>query len=833
LNDQRNPTNGCFQPFIGNASAATANLPIVAATSSDLRHAFRVLIRQPVFAGAVIATLVLVIGASVAIVSVIQGMLLRPLPYPAGDRLIAIDASAGGELGKLASRELREIARDSRVIEDLAAFYPSQYNITGGGPPEALVTTIGTSNLFRVFGVPMLQGESWPEALDWNTNFTVVLGHGLWMRRYGGDPSVVGRAVQLDGAPYTVTGVLPPAFDYPMKTDLYRAVTGYTPPDGRRFTVVARLRQGATLAEAAAELDGFAARFAQMYPESNRGLRFVARPLRDVFIGRARPYLWLLGAAVLIVIVIACANLMNLMLARALQRRAELAVRTALGAGRWRIVRLAGTEALLVAALGALGGFFLGRWAVTAITAVARFQLPFWIDLQPDATTAAAAATLALMMAFAVSVLPALHVARSDVSTAVVASSPRAGGSAGQRRALAALVASQIAFAVVVLAGAALMGRTMKAIAGVDAGFQATNAVTFRTDPPWTRYGTIESVAEFYRRALERLAALPGAVAVTSNASLPFGGLPDVTKTVVIEGQAAPVNASEQPFVNYQVVSPDYFDVMKVPLRAGRVFTEHDRINTMPVAVISERAAARFWPGADPIGKRMRMTWRVTGTGANSDAEVVLTVIGVVGDVRFDGLAREPGLDLYASHFQTFAGDTFLVVMTKGDPASLAGSVARAVQDVDPDQSIFDVQLMRSRMDATVWQQRTTAAVLGALGVLAVVLAAVGVYGVLAYAVASRAREIGVRRALGASDRAVILEVLRNGMTPVVIGGVVGMVITLVTVRTLGGLLYGVAPFDPVSLLASPAVLGTVALLACLIPARRALMVHPADALRV
>jgi predicted permease len=385
---------------------------------------------------------------------------------------------------------------------------------------------------------------------------------------------------------------------------------------------------------------------------------------------------------------------------------------------------------------------------------------------------------------------------------------------------------------VVVLSCAALMGRTMAAIARVDSGFQSTRAVTLRVDPPWTRYGSTEAVAEFYRRAIDRLANLPGATGATSNASLPFGGLPDVTKPVAVEGRAAPLMAEERPFVNYQVVSPNYFEVMGVPLRSGRVFTEHDTQDTMPVSVVSERTAARFWPGQDPLGKRLRTTWRVTGTGANSDADVILTVVGVVGDVRFTGLATEPGLDLYTSHFQTFAGDTFLVVTTHGDPGALAGSVARAIRDVDSEQSIFDIRVMSDRMEATVWQQRTTAAVLGALGLLALLLAGIGVYGVLAYAVASRHREIGVRRALGAQDIHLIGNILRGGMAPLAAGALIGTLFTLAAMRRFDSLVYGVSAFDPWSLIAAPVVLAVVAVVACIVPARRALSVQPVDALR-
>jgi putative ABC transport system permease protein len=325
---------------------------------SDLRQAIRALLRRPAFAGTVVLTLALTVGANVAIFAAIYALILRPLPFPDADRLIAIEVEGGGGIGKLAGREVRDIARDSQTIADFATFYPSQYNVTGGGLPESLVTMIGTSNLFRVFGVRMLHGDTWSPAIDWTSGqYTVVLAHGLWQQRYGSDPSIVGRSVKLDGADYLVTGVLPPGFDYPVNTKLYRAVSGYTTSAARRFTGVARLKPGVTLAQARAELDSFSTRFATQFPETNRGLRLVARPLRDVFVGPIEPYLWLLAAAVMFVLLLACANIANLMLSRMLGQRSELAVRTAIGARRARIVRHVVAESAVLAIAGGVGGF--------------------------------------------------------------------------------------------------------------------------------------------------------------------------------------------------------------------------------------------------------------------------------------------------------------------------------------------------------------------------------------------------------------------------------------------------------------------------------------------
>jgi putative ABC transport system permease protein len=388
-----------------------------------------------------------------------------------------------------------------------------------------------------------------------------------------------------------------------------------------------------------------------------------------------------------------------------------------------------------------------------------------------------------------------------------------------------------VAVAVVLLTGATLMARTVIALTQVNPGFKAERLITFRTDPPWTRYGGTESIALFYRRGLERLQALPGVSAAAINQQLPFGGIPDTTRTVIVEGRSTTAAADERPFMNYQVISPNYFSVMGIPLIRGRAFTVDDRLRTVPVCVISERAAKAFWPGQEAVGKRLTTMWRVDGTGTSTDQEVQLTIVGVVGDVRFDGVATNPGMDLYTSVEQTFAGDTFFAVRASGDPASLMSAMSVAIRDVDPEQSIFDVRVMDDRAGDTVWQQRATGGIMTTLAVLALVLAAVGTYGVLAYSVVQREREIG-RVALGAKPGEIVATVVRQGMWPVWCGLTAGILIAIATVRLLGGLLYGVTATEPIALLGAPVALMLVALAACVLPARRAAALDPVDAIR-
>lgn len=800
---------------------------------TDLRRALRSLIRRSTFSVAVVATLALSIGGAVAVGSVVYAMLLRPLPFHDPDRLVAIEISGGGERGKLSGREVRALSDDSRTLAGVAAFYPSQYNLTGGGAPESLVTMIGTSNLFRVFGVSMLHGDTWPAALDWTSGqYVVVLGHGLWRQRYGSDPAIVGRAVRLDGADYTVAGVLPPGFDYPSGSRLYRAVSGYTTSTARRFSVVARLGPGASLAEAQSELDAFSARFEQEFPDTNRGLRFVVRPLRDVYAGSIRPYLWVLVAGMVFILVLACANISNLLLSRLHAFRGELSLRVALGAGRWAAARQAVVEAGVLTFVGGVCGIGVASWLVHVLMTVVRLDLPEWLEVRIDWPVMLLAGGITLVVGLVLAAGPVLHAATADLRDPVGEGSRRLTGSRRQQATLRALVAVQVAIAVVLLVGASLMTRTVVALARVDPGFSIDRLVTFRTDPPWTRYGGTEAIALFYRRAVERLQALPGVVAATTNQQLPLGGTPDTTRTVFVEGAATVAAADERPFVNFQVVSPNYFEVMRIPLRRGRFLSMTDRLGGPPVGVISERAASRLWPGQDPIGKRLRTMWRVDGTGTSTDVDVSLTIVGVVGDVRFDGIAAGAGMDLYVSVEQTFAGDTFFAIRTSGDPSSVARAVAGAIRDVDPEQSIFDVQLMDTRVSDSVWQPRTAGAVVAVLALLALALAAVGTYGVLAAAVAQREREIGVRMAIGASAADVVRFVIGRGMGPVAIGLVVGLPSSLALSRLLDPVLYGVSRSDQGTYIAVPIVLALVALVACLQPARRAARVDPVQALR-
>lgn len=796
-----------------------------------LRDGVRSAMRRPGASAATLVTLALAITANAAVGSVLYGLLFAPLPFPDADRLVTIDAEIGGEEGKLSAREVRALQQDAQIFSSVAAFYPSQYNMTGDGLPESVVTMIGTSTLFQVLGITPVAGEIWPTSLDWTTQATVLLTHGLWQRRFGGDPSIIGRSVQLDNGPYTVVGVLPPGFDYPAGVQLYRAVSGFTAPDVRRFTVIARLRPAVTMTAAAAELGRFAALFAAESPETNRQTRFVVRPLREAFVGRARPYLWMLSGAVAVALLLAVANVTNLRLARAIAMRGELAVRAALGASRVHLVAAAAADALVTTALGGAVGLWLGS-VVLRLVSFVPLGLPEWLGARLAWPVVFWLVVLIGLVAIAVAIVPGLLLVRGDPHAALLEGSRRSAGQRTAGRWQQALVVVQVAVAVVLVAGAGLMARSLSALDAVDPGFRPGGLLTFRVDPPSRPYNTVEPIALFYRRAAEALRALPGVTAVGHNDTLPFGGRPDTTRTMSVEGRATAPADADQAFVTTQIVSPGYFAAMGIPLVRGRVFSDDDRPGTVPVALIGERAARRFFGEHDPIGQRVRTTQRQSGSGVAADAAVVYEIVGIVADVRSRALDAPPGFDLYVSAEQVFSGDTFFVVRTAGEPRRLAEAAGVAVRSVDPNQSLFDVRVMDDRVQAASWQTRTSVTVLTALALVGLVIAAVGTYGVLAYAVALREREFGVRAALGADAPGLRRFVLREGLRPVALGLACGLLGTLAAGRALRVVLFEVAPSDPAVLALAMSALGLAAIVACLAPAWRASRVDPAVALR-
>jgi putative ABC transport system permease protein len=788
---------------------------------SDLRAAYRLLFRRPGFCAAIALTLAIALGAATAIFSLLYAIVLRPLPFPDADRLVAVTAVVAGDEGRLTLREYRELARDTRLFDGWGAYYRSQYNVTGGGPPEAFTCTIGSSTLFRVLGIAPAVGELWPEAQDFTRQYNAVLSHRVWQQRFGGRADVIGSTITMDGGAYRVLGVLPRGVDYPLRTDVYRAVTDYNAPHVRRYSAVARLRRDATPQSVQTELDAFAAKFAKEYPDTNAGVALRATPLRDAYVGPARPFIWLMTGAVALLLVIACVNVTNLLLSRALMASGESAVRLALGANRWHLVRQSLVEALLLTFIGTSIGVVGARGALRALTAMVHRDLPPWFAVDVDATVLLFAAAAAWLTAIAVGVLPALQASRSNVERVLRQETSRTAGGRRQQVGRRAMLAGQAAFATTLLVTSGIFVSGLRGLLRVDTGFDSDRLLTFRVDPPYGRYPDIRTTSEFYRRAIETLVSLPGVEAAGANNVLPFSGLDSYSARVAVEGHVSG-RPDEEPFANVQLVDPGYFHAMRIPMRSGRAFAPTDLERSTPVAIVSERAARRFWGTDDPLGRRLRIIWNQRGRGGGGGAsDVWLTVVGVAGNVRFNGLEDDGGLDLYAPNMQLFAGDSYLVVRTKMDANALGPQLRAAIDRIDPDQSLFDVQTMEERVDGSIWPHRVAGAVLAMFSAIALCLAVIGTYAMTSYAVAAQRHEIGIRLALGSSSSQAGWLMMRRCVTPVLAGTLVGFGGGLVVAHQLEQIIGTGSANGWAMSAALPAVLAAAAVTASYLPVRR------------
>jgi putative ABC transport system permease protein len=799
---------------------------------SDIRVALRSLRARPAFALLVIFTLALGIGANTAIFSAVDGLLLRPAPFAEPDRLVRITSVRGdADRGALSLPEFDDL-RALPIVDD-AALYTDQgmYNASGFGTPEELESTITTHNLFRVLGVEPLVGSTFPPAFDRTRNFGLVISHGLWVRKFGRAPDIVGRTMTLDGAPgYTIYGVMPPAFNFPSHSDLFRSSgiaadpAFYRRRDVRDRFVVARLKSGVTVDQARAAMNALAERLQREFPESNAGVRFRVTPLSEMYTATIRPYILLLFAAVALVLIVACANVTNLLLSRAIARDRELAVRTALGASRWRLVRQALTESVVLSVLAAL---FAGAFAVIGvrvITGMVPVPLPGWMQIAVDARVAMFLGITAVLTGIAAGLVPALRSHGQELQGALKDGSRGSSDGLRHGRMRNVLVVAEVALAFVLLVGASLLVQSVWRLRNVNLGFNTANALTFRVELGWAAYTTLEKTVTFHRHMLDELAQLPEVQAVTFDNNLPMSGKPRDPHTIRAGGQSADQEAAN-PYVNLHLVGPNYFAVMGIPIGSGRAFNDGDRPDTTPVVIISQTLAERLWPGKDAVGQRIQMQ-------TTTPSAVWLTVVGVAAAVLHHELEREPGFDIYRPYTQVSTAGPYYVIRTTGDPMSIARTATAIVGRIDPNQSFLDVHTFDRRVTNRIWQRRVAGALFASFAALALVLACVGLYGVLSHLVTQQTREIGVRVALGASSRDVTRMVLARGIALAAAGVAVGVVFGLGLARLVGAMLYQVSPADPLTFITVPPLLLCTAALACYLPARRATRVDPLVALR-
>ncbi len=797
----------------------------------DIRYAARSLRRSPGFTAAAVATLALGIGANAAVFSLVRSVLLRPLPFPAPENLVSI-AESNPENGWTAMAasppNFLDWEAGARSFSSMAAYTTGPLALTGRGEPEQLDATYATAGFFPTLGVGAELGRAFGAAETVRgKDRVVVLSHGLWMRRFGGDPSVIGSSVRIDGAPYTVLGVMPAGFRFPEQgADAW--VPFAFPPDvaGQRgahyLDVVARRRPEAAAAQADAEIRTIADRLRRAYPRTNEGYTAVVRPLSETLVGDVRPALLMLLGAVGLVTLIACANVANLLLIRATRRGAEIAIRTALGAGRVRLARQLLTESLVLAAAGAAAGLALAAASLDLIVRFAPADVPRLSEVRIDGDVLAFTALWTFAAAFVFGLAPALAALRPGPMRSLRATGADAASGRGAVRLRRVLVAGQIAVALVLLVAAGLLVRSLARLSAVDPGFRAEQVLAYDLTLPEARYPDEARQAAFTEQILARMRALPGAQSAAAVFYLPLTGL-SFSSSMRIGG--APEDA-DQPSAQLRVASADYFRTLGIPLRAGRLFGPEDRYGAPHAILASETAAKKIWPAGDALGKHVRFGARPGTTRIEGE------IVGIVGDVRDDELGVGPRPEFYASIAQAPVAGFHIAIRTAGPPGALAEAARAEVHRLDPELVVNGVSTLREIVSRSVARPRFTARLLLLFAAMALLLSAVGIYGVIAFAVNQRTREIGIRMALGADRRSVRGLVMRDGMRLTLWGVGLGLAGAFAAARLLTDFLYEVRPADLATHATVTLVLLVVALAACWIPARRASRVEPMAALR-
>ena len=801
----------------------------------DVRYSIRVLLKNRAFTVTALLTLALGIGVNTAIFSVVDSVLLRPLPMKDPDRVVGVwehGLRGGPDRNEMAPANYFDLREQNQVFEGIGSFGDLSMNLTGEGEPERLDGQLVSANVFAVLGVKPALGRTFsPEEDQPGQNRVVVLSDALWRRRFNRDPAILGRNLTLNAQSYMVAGVMPPDFFFPVRDSELWTPWAMEPEEangrGDHYVrAVARLKPGITIEQANAEVEAIAARLSNEYPRTNEGLGFLVSPFHNDYVGNLRTPILILFAAVALVLLIACANVANLLLAQATSRRREIAIRVALGASRLAIVRQLLVESILLAGGGAVLGVLGAVWGVQWLSRLVPDSLSKLQSVSVDARVFAFTLGVTVLTALVFGAVPAFHASRAKPGeTLSEVGRDLAGGMSGRfvRR---VLVVTEVAVAVVLLVGAGLLIRSFQQLRRVDPGFRSDNLLTMRMVLPGQKYAKPEQRRAFYDELLRRVDELPGVDSAGMITFLPLS-FNAMYFSFSVDGRAAPGDM-DLPRALYRVVSPDYFRAMGIPLQRGRFFDSHDTADAPPVMLVNRRLAEHFWPGEDPTGKRLKI-------GPVDSQNAWAVVAGVVGDVRQSGFYGEQDFELYVPYAQErrgFVAPRDLVVRTTGDPGQIAGAVRQAVWAVDKDQPVSNVQTMDHVLATAVSRERFQTLLLALFATLALVLACVGLYGVISYAVVQRTHEIGVRMALGAQPADVLRLVIHQGMLLTLIGLVIGVAGAFAVTRVMTEMLFGVTATDPFTFAGVTIVLGLIALLACYIPARRATKVDPLVALR-
>jgi putative ABC transport system permease protein len=800
----------------------------------DLRIALRSLLRRPGFTLGAVVTLALGIGAATSIFSVVHGVLLRPLPYPDPDRVVRIYPTSRTDPGPPVSggaspASLADWQERSRSFSAIAQYSYSQVSVRAGDEPEVMPAGVVTPELFRVLGSEPVLGRGFTAEENLPGGPTsIVISHGLWQERFGGQPDVLGQVVTLaSGSTWQIVGVAPAGFDFPDGARLWFPLRP-SPDCGRGCVYVngiARLAPGVSLGQAQAEMSRVAVDIEAEFVDASPNLTLAVETLHDVAVGNVRTALWVLLGAVMLVVLIACANVANLLLVRGAGRSGELAVRAALGAGRARLVRQILTESVVLAMLGGVAGVLLALWGVSMLPALATANLPRVDEIGLDGTVVGFALGLVLLTAFLFGLVPALHLSRAPLATALRQGGRSAVQSPIRRAGRFTLLAAEVALSLVLLLGAGLLLRSFERLQSVDLGYDATNITHFSLSLPPTRYPDPGDAVRFYAELKERLAALPGVEQASFVSGMPLGMT--IIATSFNLADRPPPEPGTSPVALLRYVDSDYFATMRIPLVRGRDFEPGDRFGTQPVAIISRQAAEQFWPGEDPLGRTISVD---VSYGWPEDQP--RTIVGIAENVRSLELQELAQPELYVPHAQVGSAVATLVMRGSARSGPLLAAARTEVRARDPLLAMLQPGTLRELVSDQLATSRFYMLVLSLFAVLAVTLAAVGIYSVVAYLVTRRTREIGVRMALGADPAGVIRSIVAQGLAPAAVGVAVGIAAAAAGSRVLASLLYETQPNDPLTYAGAALLLLAVVAAACALPAMRAAAISPTVALR-
>jgi predicted permease len=791
---------------------------------NDFRFAIRQLLKNPGFTVVAVLTLALGMGANTAIFSLVNAIMLRPPPFREPQRLMYLsERSSHLEGMSISYPNLVDWQKQTAAFENIAGFRSEGYNLTGGDVPERVQGFSVSANFFSTLGVAPFQGRTFrPDEDQPGAPRVVVISEGLWQRRFGGEPTILGRSIQLDAESHVVIGIMPAAFQFPREVELWTplgVLGGMSSWQNRGnhpgIYAIARLKPGVTTEQARADMDTITTRLAQQYPDTNAGSGATVMTLRERMVQQPRPALLMLLGAVGFVLLIACANLANLLMARSAARAKEIAIRSALGAGRGRIIRQLLCESLMLSILGAIAGLLLAFWGVGLLRQMIPAELQESIVITVDGLVLAFTAVLALLTGLGFGLVPALQSSKPDLNETLKEGGRGAGKGRKPHRLRHALVIAETALAMVLLVGASLLIRSFDRAQKVSSGLGPEGVFTTSISLPVLKYKERRDQLAFFEKLLERVSALPGIRDAGGTRTL-LGGS---QTTYLVEGEPAP-EAGRSPICDFAAVSPDYFKVIGIRLLRGRVFTPADNQKAVRVAVVDEKFARKHWKDGDAIGKRI----------STGDTNKWLTIVGVVGHVKNYGVDRDSRQELYLPFAQQPSASMTLVI--KAANAVAAAGLRTAVREMDPDQPLTTIRPMEQILADQVAPRRITMMLLSVFSGIALALAAVGIYGVMAYNASQRTREIGVRMALGARSADVLIMVLRQSARPVLVGAVVGLVSALAMTRLMVTLVFGVSTLDPFTYALMPVTLLAVAFVASYLPARRAASVDPMEALR-